>query len=514
MTTKNQTILVIDDSNTIRRLVDTNLSREGYKVVLAPTAEEGIQFAGEIKPDMILLDHQLPGTTGTEVCKQLMADPELAKIPVVISSTLRKQAYVEYADSSNVVDMLPKPYTEELLLTTVSNALSTGTMVVNSQAMGTAVPEVVQELGEADFQGVFRSFSIREVLDFLNNGRKQGSLEVEAGHNRYSIHLANGRVQGITSTGTPVDEIVGRLPDSLSELAPVLRVTLGKGGGELDGIVDLLNTKVLDPRLLRKLLRHQAAVLLTKCFTEQLKGFRFDSERQAPPLYQRLQLDVSALALLIEGAMTADSATLPSRGPNTIVARQPIRGQNLDRAGLSAHQTRIFGKLAAPQSTEALARDLGWSEDEVHRVIYGLELAQLVACKDAGDTKTVIVLEGDLEIANRLKTAFAGSDSYQVQVIQDVTAFKILAQRSSPNAVVFDTTLDGATDALQALRTQLGPQVAWIASGADETVQGQYSTNGWVARPYTAEDLLNALDTSLSNAAAGTPVAALQEATV
>ncbi|MBX3437653.1 MAG: response regulator, partial [Planctomycetaceae bacterium] len=63
------TILVIDDSATIRRLVDGTLSPAGYRVILAPNAEEGLAQAKSVRPDLILLDHQLPGTTGAEVCK-------------------------------------------------------------------------------------------------------------------------------------------------------------------------------------------------------------------------------------------------------------------------------------------------------------------------------------------------------------------------------------------------------------------------------------------------------------
>ena len=62
-----KTILVIDDSATIRKLVDNHLSPCGYQVVLAPNAEIGLELAAEIHPDLILLDHQLPGTTGFEV---------------------------------------------------------------------------------------------------------------------------------------------------------------------------------------------------------------------------------------------------------------------------------------------------------------------------------------------------------------------------------------------------------------------------------------------------------------
>src|SRR2546425_1024894 len=135
------TILVIDDSATIRRLVDSHLSQVGYRVVLAAGAEEALARAAEIPPDLILLDHQLPGTTGYQVCRRLIQMPALRHTPVVVTSTLRKKAYAEYTNIPNVVDSLPKPFTPELLKTTVANALETGALVVQSQVEGTAVPE-------------------------------------------------------------------------------------------------------------------------------------------------------------------------------------------------------------------------------------------------------------------------------------------------------------------------------------------------------------------------------------
>ena len=197
-----KTVLVIDDSATIRKLVDTHLSPVGYRVVLAPNAEDGLRLAAEIRPDLILLDHQLPGTTGYEVCCKLVESPELQQVPVVVSSTLRKKAYAEYIDLDNVVNMLPKPYSEELLRTTVANALETAAMIVSSQSHGTAVPEVIDQLDEAALSGSFSCFGLRELLDFLNNGRKTGVLEVEADRTRIRFHLDRGRIQGVAPTGS------------------------------------------------------------------------------------------------------------------------------------------------------------------------------------------------------------------------------------------------------------------------------------------------------------------------
>src|SRR5262245_571222 len=78
------TVLVIDDSATIRRLVDSHLGQAGYRVVLATNAEEGVALAAELRPDLILLDHQLPGTTGYHVCKQLIQLEHLKHTPVVV----------------------------------------------------------------------------------------------------------------------------------------------------------------------------------------------------------------------------------------------------------------------------------------------------------------------------------------------------------------------------------------------------------------------------------------------
>ena len=115
---------------------------------------------------------------------------------MVISSTLRKKAYAEYIDLDNVVDMLPKPYTEELLRTTVANALETAAMIVSSQSQGTAVPEVIQQLDEAALAGSFACFGLRELLDFLNNGRKSRRAGGRSGSGSHSIPPRKGTNPG------------------------------------------------------------------------------------------------------------------------------------------------------------------------------------------------------------------------------------------------------------------------------------------------------------------------------
>ena len=134
-------ILVIDDSQTIRKLVDCHLSQAGYRVAMAADAEHGLELARTLHPQLILLDHQLPGTTGDVVCRKLLEGESTARIPVVISSAMRNRAYAQYTEFPNVVDQIPKPFTPEMLKSGVANALQMGAMVVHAQRTGCAMPE-------------------------------------------------------------------------------------------------------------------------------------------------------------------------------------------------------------------------------------------------------------------------------------------------------------------------------------------------------------------------------------
>ncbi|MEM0924744.1 MAG: response regulator [Planctomycetota bacterium] len=447
-------VLVIDDSATIRKLVDTHLSPAGYAVTLAPTAEEGLQLAEEIRPDLILLDHQLPGTTGFEVCTQLASSSTLQSIPVVVSSTLRKKAYVEYADLDNVVDMLPKPYTENLLKTTVENAIETAAMIVESQSKGSAVPEIIGETAEPDFGGRFSVFGLREIIDFLNNGSKQGVLEVEAERLRLWIYLDRGRVQGISATGLQPDEtqqVVDLLPESLGSLSEVLRLTIaGRGTAEFDGFVQLMDKRVLDPRLTSKLLRFQAAMLIGLVMQRELKTYQFRATSNFPSLQRDLPLEISLMGLLVENALHCDVSQLGEEDAALRYVRRAIRGQNLDRAGLSAKHMKIMNLLGEPRSVDDLHKKLGWEREEVRRVLAGFVAADVLECKRDESEGKFVAYETNSVAAAQLRNGLKReSGSFVGKVVRDTLTLQLLAKRTKPDAVFFAVDTPQSCDAIR-----------------------------------------------------------------
>ncbi len=120
-----QTVLAIDDSQDIHDLLDVRLRPEDVEVHHALTAEEGLQRARELKPDLVLLDVDMPLMTGFEVCRRLKEDPSTANVPVIFLTA----ASTVYAKVSGFdvggIDYVTKPFEAAELRARVRAALRT-----------------------------------------------------------------------------------------------------------------------------------------------------------------------------------------------------------------------------------------------------------------------------------------------------------------------------------------------------------------------------------------------------
>jgi CheY-like chemotaxis protein len=78
-----ETILIVEDSELNRRLLEAVLKPHGYRLLVAEDGETGLVLAREQRPDLILMDVLLPGIDGYEATRQLRADPETQHIAVI-----------------------------------------------------------------------------------------------------------------------------------------------------------------------------------------------------------------------------------------------------------------------------------------------------------------------------------------------------------------------------------------------------------------------------------------------
>lgn len=116
------TVLVIDDTATVRATMGALLRRRGYQAILAADAEEGMRLAKECGPDVILLDIVMPVTDGIEMLQQLKLDADLAHIPVVFLSQKSSIDDIVRGLSLGGHDYLTKPAQPEEVVARVASA--------------------------------------------------------------------------------------------------------------------------------------------------------------------------------------------------------------------------------------------------------------------------------------------------------------------------------------------------------------------------------------------------------
>jgi len=106
------TILIVDDEPDIVRLLQVTLRPEGFHLLAAHDGETALQMARTERPSLLLIDWQMPGRDGLEVCRALRAetDPQLRDMPVVLLTAQSKDEHVAAGFAAGVTDYLTKPF--------------------------------------------------------------------------------------------------------------------------------------------------------------------------------------------------------------------------------------------------------------------------------------------------------------------------------------------------------------------------------------------------------------------
>ncbi len=115
-----RTVLVVDDSPTVRKILSMTLERNGYAVASAPDGEAAIDSLEQSVPDLILLDISMPKLDGYEVCKRIKANARTAHIPVVMLSG--KDAFFDKVKGrmAGASEYLTKPFETPAVLAVIS----------------------------------------------------------------------------------------------------------------------------------------------------------------------------------------------------------------------------------------------------------------------------------------------------------------------------------------------------------------------------------------------------------
>jgi class 3 adenylate cyclase len=161
-------ILIVDDNETNRDILQTRLELHGYDLKQATDGEEAIAAAKEHLPDLILLDVMMPKLDGIEVCKRLRADPSLPFMPIILCTAKADSKDVVAGLEAGADEYLTKPIDQTALVARVKSVLRLKALHDKITELNKSLEQrVAEQLGEIERMGKLRRFLPPQVADLI-----------------------------------------------------------------------------------------------------------------------------------------------------------------------------------------------------------------------------------------------------------------------------------------------------------------------------------------------------------
>lgn len=117
-------VLVVDDSTSVRKVLERLLVTRGLQVFTAETAEQGLEQVSNHSPDLVIADVVMPGMSGFELCQLLQLNKRTQAIPVILISGIINDGVVAQANQAGAFEVVSKPFTPDDLFPKIERALA------------------------------------------------------------------------------------------------------------------------------------------------------------------------------------------------------------------------------------------------------------------------------------------------------------------------------------------------------------------------------------------------------
>src|SRR6478672_3625272 len=228
-------ILVVDDVPANVRLLEAILVPSGFAVSSASSGPEALELVAAELPDLVLLDVQMAGMNGYEVCRRIRENEETALIPVVMVTSHDSEARID-GIRAGADDFVTKPFDHQELLLRVRSLVRIKRYhdTIRSQAA-----ELVEELGKMARLRRFLSPTLAEVV------MERGDSVLESHRRELAVLFADLRGWTDFSTGTEPEEVmtvVGSYHAAVGALILKYEATVGWFAG--DGLMVWFNDPI------------------------------------------------------------------------------------------------------------------------------------------------------------------------------------------------------------------------------------------------------------------------------
>ena len=164
------TILVVDDDPINLRVMREQLQGRGFRVATARNGESGLKRADYLRPELILLDVQMPGIDGFETCRRLKAKIRTREIPVIfLTAQAETLAKIKGFDAGGV-DYITKPFQEDEMLARVNTHLNLCKLQQQLEARNARLRSEIAERERAEAEAEKNRLWLLKAEDISNQG--------------------------------------------------------------------------------------------------------------------------------------------------------------------------------------------------------------------------------------------------------------------------------------------------------------------------------------------------------
>jgi DNA-binding response OmpR family regulator len=390
------TILVIDDSPTIQRVIKHSLKNTSFALETADSGNQGLEKARRLRPSLILLDFVMPDMNGYQVCKELRRDRELEKIPVVLMSSKGEVVGERLVQTMGIVDYITKPFPPEAVLAVVQHVLER-----HSQPALAEPQTPLLEVGERDLQAPTTSQDLRddrgreavrgqlimlplgEVFQLLKFQCHTGILHVARGQAHAEIYLREGRIALARARNVDEEFLIGRFLIELGAIAPKdLDLFLEhRQGSRLRLGEQLVKLGQIQPEQLRQALAAQTQALIFEILRWPEGEFVFYVTQKLPEDVLDAGVELSIDAVLMEGFRRVDEWGLIEkeiRDFNTVLA--PARDSTgiIRRIKLTPDEEHMLALVDGRRTIREIIRASRRSSFEVCSILYRLLSSRII----------------------------------------------------------------------------------------------------------------------------------------
>jgi CheY-like chemotaxis protein len=424
MSDNNKSVLIIDDSPTVRRLVELILSQEGYEVLTAEDGHQGIEITKEKKPSLILVDFLMPRMNGYQFCKIIRSDENFKNTPIILITAKGEDVGQTFEEKFGVMEYFQKPFEPDELAHKVNEVM--GKVVLKKEtaripelenpdfsiaALEDTIEKIIKKYFKYElqvmlknilidtmkemeivkkeslaFSGQIAHITMPDILQFVDHAKLTGKLSVLSQSFYSETYIENGLVVFSTLSKKGYHKFVtdfviddGKMTKEellrLLEVAKEKRLPIGRVLVERGYITE---EELMD--YLKKLTRDSFF------FMVEADSGNFYFEISPVPLnLSDIKFRLPMPGLILDGLRRFDEKKVAAEqfsDDTVVLARLISNADEIEAVDLDEHELAVFSQIDGRKTLREIIEKSRLDELEVKRICYSLQKVGLLKIKD------------------------------------------------------------------------------------------------------------------------------------